>query len=155
MGERPSRVFLSFDHVVVDEAQAFSGEHVAAHRALVEGKWRGNRPQSAGETAVTGVTRALHARRSNRVRCDPVSTVTENADRAERIGRKIAEAREAKRLSKYMLAKLADVDEGQIRKWERGEHACSAVNLLKLIPHIGGTLDFYLGEDDDDDDDAA
>jgi DNA-binding transcriptional regulator YiaG len=144
-----------FDVVIVDEAQHPASDHERGWLALVETKLRRYRPQSAGETAVTGVTRALHARRSNRVRCDPVSTVTENADRAERIGRKIAEAREAKRLSKYMLAKLADVDEGQIRKWERGEHACSAVNLLKLIPHIGGTLDFYLGEDDDDDDDAA
>jgi DNA-binding XRE family transcriptional regulator len=151
-----------FDVVIVDETQHPASDHERGWLALVESKLRRNRPQNAGQSGgsfVTGSTCASYQRRSNGVRCAPVSTVTENADRAERIGRKIAKARKAKGLSKYMLAKLAGVREGQIRHWERGDNACGAPNLLKLIPHIGGTLDFYLGDvppdPDDDDDDAA
>jgi len=55
--------------------------------------------------------------------------------------------RERAGLSKRQLAQRAGVQISQLRQWERGDHVPSPPNLFRLIPHIGGTIEFYLFED--------
>ena len=60
-------------------------------------------------------------------------------------GRKLQAARELHHLSKAALAKLAGVTRQQIIVWESDEHAISPRNIERLVPHIGGSVDHYLG----------
>jgi transcriptional regulator with XRE-family HTH domain len=71
-----------------------------------------------------------------------VSIVTGN-----QVGEKLRTARETAGLPKYRLAKLSGVGEAQIRQWERGTHEPTARNVAKLIPYIGGTLDYYFSDE--------
>jgi len=140
MGERPRRVFLSFDHSVVDELHELHGvgaDHLLGLRSLI-----------AGRTAVPGGTRPSSRRHDGAGRCPPVSTVTENNEQAERVGRRMTAQREAAGLSKRRLAKLSGVAEKDLREWERGKHEPTARSLLRLIPFIGGTVEFYLDDGD-------
>ena len=60
------------------------------------------------------------------------------------VGTRLRNAREKAGMSKRQLAQAAQVREQQIRQWEAGEHIPTAHNLLRLIPHLGGTMEYYL-----------
>lgn len=57
--------------------------------------------------------------------------------------------REQAGLSKRGLAKLADVDPRNLLSWEQGAHIPTVPSLMRLIPHIGGTIEYYLGYSDE------
>jgi DNA-binding transcriptional regulator YiaG len=78
--------------------------------------------------------------------CALVSAMTTAAE-VSTVGSRIRLMRKRAELSKRQLAKAAGVDERQLRGWENDEHEPTASSLRRLIPHIGGTLDFYLGPD--------
>jgi len=71
----------------------------------------------------------------------PVATVSEIKNE---VGPRITMMRERAKLSKRQLALLAGVHVWQLRQWERGDHIPGPQNLWRLIPHIGGTIEFYL-----------
>ena len=60
------------------------------------------------------------------------------------VGARIRARREELGLTKGQLARLAGVNESQLRQWERGDHVPTAKNLLRLIEHLGGSLDEFL-----------
>lgn len=61
------------------------------------------------------------------------------------VGRRIALMRQGAQLSKRQLASLAEIDERLLRRWENGDHQPSVASVRRLIPYIGGTIDYYLG----------
>jgi PAS domain S-box-containing protein len=61
---------------------------------------------------------------------------------------RLRQARERAGLTVYALANLTGVQQYQIRTWEMApsdsrSHKISPENLAKLLPHIGGTSDYY------------
>ena len=64
--------------------------------------------------------------------------------KGDSVGDRLWLARNRAELSKRHLAKLSGVDQGQIRKWENGDHVPTVANVAKLLPYLGGTLDDYL-----------
>jgi transcriptional regulator with XRE-family HTH domain len=85
-----------------------------------------------------------------------VSTVTEsNQCRREIVAHNIAVARETAELSKRRLARLADVDERQLRIWESARHTPSAYNLLKLAAILGQSLEWFYEDHDDESPDSG
>lgn len=77
------------------------------------------------------------------VGCAAVATVTQRHS----TGAKLTAARERANLSKRELARRAGVDRRALLRWESGEHVPTAANLLRLIPHIGGTVEAFLTDD--------
>jgi len=75
-------------------------------------------------------------------------TVATVSEAKNQVGPRITLMRERADLSKRQLAKAAGVHEWQLRQWERGDHVVSPMNLRRLIPHIGGTIEFYLFGDE-------
>lgn len=71
-----------------------------------------------------------------------------SATEASTVGARITLMRERAGLSKRKLAALADVTEWQLRGWEDNTHEPTARNLMRLIEHIGGTVEFYLAGTD-------
>jgi DNA-binding transcriptional regulator YiaG len=59
---------------------------------------------------------------------------------------RITQMREAAGLSKRKLATLANVDPRLLNRWEDGTHEPQVPSIRKLIPHIGGSIDFFLGD---------
>ena len=70
---------------------------------------------------------------------------------ATSVGQRIVLMRERAGLSRRQLGKVSNVPERQLFSWEHDDHEPTARNLQRLIPHIGGTLDFYLEPDQGDD----
>jgi hypothetical protein len=98
------------------------------------------RSQTAPKNTRELLTRDSYQAADQGVGSDPVSTMT----KGKSVGERISKAREAAGLNRYQLAKLAGVNYGQVRQWEINEHVPTPTNLRRLIPHIGGTTDFYL-----------
>jgi len=68
-------------------------------------------------------------------------------ENAATIGARITLKRQQADLSRRKLCRLAEITEWQLRTWETDAVTPSVPNLLRLIPHIGGSLDFYYGAD--------
>lgn len=64
------------------------------------------------------------------------------------LGRRIAEAREARNLSRQGLAERLDVSYSAISRWERGERRPSADDLPRLATTLGVTVGWLLGTDE-------
>jgi PAS domain S-box-containing protein len=62
------------------------------------------------------------------------------------VGAKITARREQAGYSKRALARLAGVSEWQLRAWENNTHEPTARSLMRLIPYIGGTVEYYLAD---------
>ena len=64
-------------------------------------------------------------------------------------GERITQMREAAGLSKRRLSKVANVDQRNLIRWENGTHEPMVASIRKLIPHIGGSIEFFLGDGND------
>lgn len=66
---------------------------------------------------------------------------------ATSVGERIAAMRANAGLSRRQLSKDAGVSERQLYDWEHDKHEPTPRNLRRLIPHIGGTVMFYLEDE--------
>jgi DNA-binding XRE family transcriptional regulator len=66
------------------------------------------------------------------------------------VGERIVSMREHAGLSRRQLAKDAGVTDRQLYDWEHDKHEPTPRNVRRLIPHIGGTIEFYLGVGEDE-----
>lgn len=66
-------------------------------------------------------------------------------------GNRIRMKREQAKLSKRGLARRAGVDERLLRRWEDDDVEPTIASIRKLVPHIGGTIGYYLGDTDQPD----
>jgi len=101
--------------------------------------------QIAGSSWLTGVTLDSSWGPIPGLGSDAVSSVVGVCDD---VGARIRARRESRNLTKRGLAKLAGVNESQLGQWERGDHVPTITNMLRLIEHLGGTLDDYLAPKD-------
>lgn len=129
--------------VVVESIVArVNGNYLAVHRQLKPTKLR---------DSVSQVARISHFPESQHPGLlDLVETLSGPKTIDSPAGTRIKMMREQAGLSKRQLAKLANVGRYQLSTWEAGTHIPSVPSLLKLIPHIGGNVLYYLGIDEND-----
>lgn len=65
------------------------------------------------------------------------------------VGQRLALQREEAGLSKRRLSAISGIPIRQIQEWESDRHEPTVKSLKRLIPHIGGSVVYYLDLEDD------
>jgi PAS domain-containing protein len=121
------------------------GLDIVVSRVVAAYELKANPSANSEKLTREPLTRELHGGLISELGCDSVPVTTPIPPTIQ--GR-LRGARERADLTIYALAHLAGVAEYQIRTWEMSpsdprSHKISPENLGKLLPHIGGTSDYY------------
>ena len=66
-----------------------------------------------------------------------------------KFGERLKELREEKELSALSLAKIIQIDDGTIGRWEKSQSDITSDNLIKLAKFFNVSTDYLLGLSDD------